>query len=95
MKLPDPSQRMFPKRIRRPLRMLTTLLAPTRGEATVAGIDLRRNPGGVRRRIGYVAQSGSTSGAARAGEEVIDHALLYGVPRSVAAARGRCEVGEC
>ena len=59
------------------LRMLTTLLAPTRGEATVAGIDLRRDPGGVRRRIGYVAQSGSTSGAARAGEEVIDHALLY------------------
>jgi len=71
------------------LRMLTTLLAPTRGEATVAGIDLRRDPGGVRRRIGYVAQSGSTSGAARAGEEVIDHALLYGVARSEAAARGR------
>ncbi|WP_456826601.1 ATP-binding cassette domain-containing protein [Cellulomonas sp. P5_E12] len=71
------------------LRMLTTLLRPTRGEATVAGADLRRDPGAVRRRIGYVAQSGSTSGEARAGEEVIDHALLYGVERSVAAARGR------
>jgi ABC-2 type transport system ATP-binding protein len=69
--------------------MLTTLLRPTRGEATVAGADLRRDPGAVRRRIGYVAQSGSTSGEARAGEEVIDHALLYGVERSVAATRGR------
>ncbi|WP_421733256.1 ATP-binding cassette domain-containing protein [Cellulomonas sp.] len=70
------------------LRMLTTLLRPTRGEATVAGADLRKDPGAVRRRIGYVAQSGSTSGEARAGEEVIDHALLYGVARSVATARG-------
>jgi ABC-2 type transport system ATP-binding protein len=71
------------------LRMLTTLLKPTRGEATIAGADLRRDPGAVRRRIGYVAQSGSTSGEARAGEEVIDHALLYGVERSVATSRGR------
>jgi ABC-2 type transport system ATP-binding protein len=71
------------------LRMLTTLLRPTRGEATVAGADLRKDPGAVRRRIGYVAQSGSTSSEARAGEEVIDHALLYGVERSTAAARGR------
>ena len=71
------------------LRMLTTLLAPTRGEATVAGVDLRGDPAGVRRRIGYVAQSGSTAGAALAGEEVVDHALLYGVDRAVATARGR------
>jgi len=71
------------------LRMLTTLLTPTSGEATVAGIDLRSDPAGVRRRIGYVAQSGSTSGTARAGEEVVDHALLYGVPRSAAVTRGR------
>jgi ABC-2 type transport system ATP-binding protein len=71
------------------LRMLTTLLEPTRGEATVAGLDLRRDPAGVRRRIGYVAQSGSTSGNARAGEEVVDHALLYGEDKAVATARGK------
>jgi ABC-2 type transport system ATP-binding protein len=71
------------------LRMLTTLLEPTRGEATVAGIDLLRDPSGVRRRIGYVAQSGSTSGEARAGEEVVDHALLYGEDKKAATARGR------
>jgi ABC-2 type transport system ATP-binding protein len=69
------------------LRMLTTLLEPTAGKATVAGCDLRRDPTGVRRRIGYVAQSGSTYPEARAGEEIVDHARLYGVP--VARARDR------
>ncbi|MGW2308278.1 ATP-binding cassette domain-containing protein, partial [Actinomadura luteofluorescens] len=34
------------------LRMLTTLLAPTAGTATVAGHDLRADPAAVRRRIG-------------------------------------------
>ena len=71
------------------LRMLVTLLDPTRGEATVAGADLRRDPAAVRRQIGYVAQSGSTSGQARAGEEVVDHAGLYGVDKAAATARGR------
>src|SRR6185437_3617833 len=61
------------------LRMLTTLLEPTAGSATVAGCDLRRDPVGVRRRIGYVAQSGSTFPEARVGEELVDHAHLYGV----------------
>jgi ABC-2 type transport system ATP-binding protein len=70
------------------LRMLTTLLTPTRGEATVAGADLLRQPSEVRRRIGYVAQSGSTGGEARAGEEVIDHALLYGETKASAKAHG-------
>jgi ABC-2 type transport system ATP-binding protein len=37
------------------LRMLTTLLMPTAGSATVAGCDLRADPAGVRCRIGYVA----------------------------------------
>jgi len=70
------------------LRMLTTLLAPTAGTATVAGCDLRDDPVGVRRRIGYVAQSGLTLPDAQAGEEIVDHARLYGVPRAEAVARG-------
>src|ERR1700722_17971709 len=37
------------------LRMLTTLLRPTAGTATVAGADLLRDPLGVRKRIGFVA----------------------------------------
>src|SRR4051812_50119941 len=50
-------------------RMLATLLVPTAGEATVAGCDLRRDPVGVRRPLGYVSQSGGAQPAARAGAE--------------------------
>jgi ABC-2 type transport system ATP-binding protein len=71
------------------LRMLTTLLDPTAGEATVAGHDLRADPVGVRRSIGYVSQSGSTYPEARAGEEIVDHARLYGLAPAQARARGR------
>ena len=71
------------------LRMLTTLLEPTAGTATVAGCDLLTDPVGVRRRIGYVSQSGSTQPEARAGEEVVDHARLYGMSTAAATDRGR------
>ncbi|WP_164700059.1 ATP-binding cassette domain-containing protein [Modestobacter sp. KNN46-3] len=71
------------------LRMLTTLLEPTAGTATVAGCDLIADPVGVRRRIGYVSQSGSTAPEARAGEEVVDHARLYGISTEEATARGK------
>jgi ABC-2 type transport system ATP-binding protein len=70
------------------LRMLTTLLEPTAGRATIAGCDLRRDPVGVRRRIGYVAQSGSTFPEARVGEELVDHARLYGLSTAQARVRG-------
>src|SRR3954468_18113474 len=46
-------------------RMLATLLEPTAGEATVAGCDLRRDPIGVRRQLGYVSQTGGTNPPAR------------------------------
>jgi ABC-2 type transport system ATP-binding protein len=71
------------------LRMLTTLLVPTAGTATVAGCDLITDPVGVRRRIGYVSQSGATYPDARAGEEVVDHARLYGISTAEATARGK------
>jgi ABC-2 type transport system ATP-binding protein len=70
------------------LRMLTTLLEPTAGEATVAGHDLRTDPVGVRRNIGYVPQAGSTLPEARVGEELTDHAALYGIPTAVSRRRG-------
>ncbi|QDQ96090.1 ATP-binding cassette domain-containing protein [Tomitella fengzijianii] len=71
------------------LRMLTTLLRPTEGTATVAGCDLRKDPVGVRRRIGYVPQSGAAHPEARAGEELVDHAMLYGISKAQAVAHGR------
>src|ERR1041384_2294766 len=51
------------------LRMLATLIEPDGGSATIAGADLRSDPGEVRRRIGYVAQGGSTWDDSTAREE--------------------------
>ena len=61
------------------LRMLATLLPPTSGEATVAGCDLRREPDGVRRRIGYVGQAGGTDPAVTGRRELEFQARLYGL----------------
>jgi ABC-2 type transport system ATP-binding protein len=71
------------------LRVLTTLLAPSAGAATVAGHDLLRDPVEVRRAIGYVAQGGSTEAESRVGEELVDHARLYGIDRSDAWLRAQ------
>jgi ABC-2 type transport system ATP-binding protein len=68
-------------------RMLVTLLDPTDGEAEVAGHDLRREPKEVRKRIGYVAQGGSSQPEATVEEELILHGRLYGMPEEKARAR--------
>src|ERR1043165_3387199 len=52
------------------LRMLATLITPDGGEAVIAGADLLKDPGEVRRRIGYVAQGGSTWDESTAREEL-------------------------
>jgi ABC-2 type transport system ATP-binding protein len=69
------------------LRMLATLIAPTAGEATVAGADLRREPQLVRRRIGYVPQGGSTDPAETGRGELVLQGRLYGMSGSAAASR--------
>jgi ABC-2 type transport system ATP-binding protein len=70
------------------LRMLTTLLNPTAGTATVAGADLIRESREVRRRIGYVAQIGAVPApGTRLGEELIVQARLQGMSKAAAAAR--------
>jgi ABC-2 type transport system ATP-binding protein len=74
------------------LRMLTTLLTPTAGTATVCGADLLRDPVGVRRKIGYVPQAiGVTAGGSDPNclveEELQIQAKLYRVPASEVAAR--------
>lgn len=71
------------------LRILTTLLKPDEGSATVAGYDVVTQSTQVRRSIGYVSQSGSTSSFARAGEEVMDHGMLYGRSRREVEHRGK------
>jgi ABC-2 type transport system ATP-binding protein len=69
------------------LRMLTTLIVPDGGTATIAGTDLLRDPGEVRRRIGYVAQGGSTWDDSTAREELVLQARLYGASKSTALER--------
>ena len=71
------------------LRMLVTLLRPTAGTATVAGYDVVRESEQVRRNIGYVSQAGGAFSQARAGDEVVDHGMLYGMSRKAAVARGQ------
>ncbi|MXG91432.1 ATP-binding cassette domain-containing protein [Nocardioides flavescens] len=70
------------------LRMLTTLLRPTAGTARVAGYDVATQPVDVRRSIGYCSQVGSTFSGAYAGDEVVDHGMLYGMSRRAAVAKG-------
>ncbi|MEU7648610.1 ABC transporter ATP-binding protein [Streptomyces huasconensis] len=69
------------------LRMLTTLLAPTGGAATVAGHDLLRDPAGVREKIGYVAQSGGVDPNISVREELVTQGRLYRLTKDQAAAR--------
>jgi ABC-2 type transport system ATP-binding protein len=69
------------------LRMLATLITPTAGEATVAGADLRREPGLVRQRIGYVPQGGSTDPAETGRGELVLQGRLYGMNAADAKVR--------
>ena len=69
------------------IRMLTTLLAPSSGSATVAGYDIVRQPAEVRRHIGYVPQLLSADGSLTAYENMLLSARLYGVPRRERAER--------
>ena len=69
------------------LRMLSTLLPPTGGEAIVAGHDLRREPKKVRERIGYVGQRNGSDPGVTARRELEFQARLYGA--SAAEARKR------
>ncbi|MGW6022766.1 ABC transporter ATP-binding protein [Streptomyces sp. NPDC055099] len=71
------------------LRMLTTLLAPTGGAATVAGRDLARDPAAVRRRIGYVAQSGGVDLNISVREELVTQGRLYRLTKPQAVTRAQ------
>jgi ABC-2 type transport system ATP-binding protein len=63
------------------IKMLTTLLTPTSGTASVAGCDIVRDPGGVRRHIGYVSQMLSADGELTGYENLLISAKLYGIGR--------------
>jgi ABC-2 type transport system ATP-binding protein len=63
------------------IKMLITLLPPTSGTALVAGFDITRNAGNVRRVIGYVPQMISVDPSLTGYENLLILAKLYDIPR--------------
>nr|WP_083467132.1 ABC transporter ATP-binding protein [Kibdelosporangium sp. MJ126-NF4]CEL21360.1 ABC-type multidrug transport system, ATPase component [Kibdelosporangium sp. MJ126-NF4]CTQ96073.1 ABC-type multidrug transport system, ATPase component [Kibdelosporangium sp. MJ126-NF4] len=68
-------------------RMLTTLLPPTAGTATVAGRDITHDPDGVRARIGYVGQKHSAGDNFRVRDELVTQGRSHGMTRADATRR--------
>src|SRR5690606_10861703 len=66
------------------LRMLTTLIAPTAGSATVAGHDVVTGQRDVRRAIGYVGQGNGAGHQQRGRDELISQGRAYGLSRTAA-----------
>jgi ABC-2 type transport system ATP-binding protein len=64
------------------IKMLTTMLDPTEGTASVAGFDIVKTPAKVRRMIGYVPQMLSADGGLTGWENLDLSAKLYGIPRA-------------
>ena len=64
------------------IKVLTTLVAPTAGRASVAGFDVVRNPADVRRSIGYVPQLLSADGSLTGWENLLISAKLHHIPKA-------------
>jgi ABC-2 type transport system ATP-binding protein len=75
------------------VRMLCTLLAPSSGNATVAGFDVGSQAGEVRLRIGVALQEAALDPKQTGRELLRLQGLLYGLPRS-AMRRRVDELGE-
>ncbi|HLD94375.1 MAG TPA: ATP-binding cassette domain-containing protein [Anaerolineales bacterium] len=69
------------------LKMFTTLLPPSSGSAKVAGLDVVRNSGDVRKVIGYVPQLLSADGSLTGYENLLVFAKLFDLPRAQREAR--------
>ena len=69
------------------IRMLCGLLQPTSGAATVGGIDVVRDPEGVKRRIGYMSQRFSLYEALTVDQNIAFFGGVYGLSGDRLAAR--------
>ncbi|PXY20717.1 ATP-binding cassette domain-containing protein [Prauserella muralis] len=69
------------------VKILTTLAEPDSGHATVAGLDVRREPRRVRHAIGYVSQKPSFDPVATGRENLVLQGRVYGLSRLDARAR--------
>lgn len=64
------------------LRVLYTAIAPDSGSATVDGIDVRRDPLEVRRRLGALPHGAGLYNQLTARENIAYFAAMHGVPKS-------------
>ncbi len=64
------------------IRMLTTLLLPSAGTASVNGFDIVKQADGVRESIGVIPQAMTTDLELSVHENLLIFAKLYGVPRT-------------
>ncbi len=64
------------------MRMLATLIRPDSGSATIAGADLVREAGKVRKYIGFVAQNSSTYDDSCARRDLVLQARMHGISKS-------------
>ena len=64
------------------ISMLCTLLIPTGGRATVNGFDVVKNKLAVRKSIGLVFQDPSLDERLTALENLIFHAMIYGIGKA-------------
>jgi len=71
------------------IRMLCGLLKPTSGTAMVDGLDVGRDPEGVKARIGYMSQKFSLYELLSVDQNIRLYAELYGVPPAKFAERRR------
>ena len=71
------------------IRMLCGLLKPTSGTAVVGGLDVGRNPEGVKARIGYMSQKFSLYELLSVDQNIRLYAELYGVAPEKFAERRR------
>jgi ABC-2 type transport system ATP-binding protein len=71
------------------LKMLTGMLEPTSGTATICGFDLLREPIEVKRHVGFVPESGAVFESLTGLEYLEMVAALYAIPPEAARARIR------
>ena len=69
------------------LKMLTGMLAPTGGTATICGLDLQRDTLEVKRNVGFVPESGAVFESLTGLEYLEMVAALYSIPEAAARAR--------
>ncbi len=65
------------------LSMLSTMLRPTSGSATINGIDIEHDEDGVRKSIGIVFQDQSLDEELTAWENMDFHGRLYRIPADI------------